>query len=415
MRRLRARRSRQAILVVGGALICAVAAVTAIGAVVPSARDTGDAAAALAAVHARELDAQRHVLVSAVTFDPRAGTTGVTPSARVVVTAGKGRLTAVRVADASGRTVAGVLSTSRTTWSSNEMLATGVTYHVDAVVAHGEVRAHATSSFTTLTPVALVGATLFPDSLTVGVGEPIIVRFDHPISTDAARAGVLQHLTVSASVPVTGGWHWFSPTELHFRPEHYWPSGDRVQLVSDLAGWDAGAGMWGTGHHTAQFTVGDAHVALANLQTDQMTVTDNGHIVATYPISGGRPKYPTMGGTHIVMDRESVVRMISSTNGIPVNSPDGYDELVYADVHISDSGEYVHAAPWSVNDQGHTNVSHGCINLSPDNAWAFFAFSRIGDIVSVVGSTRPAERGDHGVMDWDTPFADYAPATIQAL
>ena len=48
-----------------------------------------------------------------------------------------------------------------------------------------------------------------------------------------------------------------------------------------------------------------------------------------------------MNGMHIVLDRASVVRMISSTNGIPVNSPDGYDELVYSDVHISDSGEYV--------------------------------------------------------------------------
>lgn len=30
--------------------------------------------------------------------------------------------------------------------------------------------------------------------------------------------------------------------------------------------------------------------------------------------------------------------------------------------------EFVHAAPWSVAQQGSSNVSHGCINLSPDNA-----------------------------------------------
>ena len=103
-----------------------------------------------------------------------------------------------------------------------------------------------------------------------------------------------------------------------------------------------------------------------------MTVMDNGKVVATYPMSGGRPKYPTMNGTHIVMDREPVVHMVSSTVGIPVNSADGYDELVYNDVHISDSGEYVHAAPWSVGDQGHVNVSHGCINLSSSNALDFY-------------------------------------------
>jgi hypothetical protein len=145
-----------------------------------------------------------------------------------------------------------------------------------------------------------------------------------------------------------------------------------------------------------------------------MTVTENGKVVATYPFSGGRTNDPTMNGMHIVMDRESVVRMISSTNGIPVNSPDGYDELVYDDVHISDSGEYVHAAPWSVTSQGHRNVSHGCINLSPSDALQFFGFSRVGDVVWVVGGPRPPEFGDHGVMDWDTPWNEWTPGVVHS-
>jgi lipoprotein-anchoring transpeptidase ErfK/SrfK len=140
-----------------------------------------------------------------------------------------------------------------------------------------------------------------------------------------------------------------------------------------------------------------------------MTVSANGKPIATYPISGGKVSDPTMGGVHIVMDRAAVVRMVSSTNGIPVNSPDGYDELVYDDVHISDSGEYVHAAPWSVTSQGHTNVSHGCINLSPGDAAAFYAFSRFGDIVLIVGSPRPPAPGDHGVMDWTTNWSAFTP------
>jgi lipoprotein-anchoring transpeptidase ErfK/SrfK len=150
-------------------------------------------------------------------------------------------------------------------------------------------------------------------------------------------------------------------------------------------------------------------VSIANLATFTMSVSDNGRVVATYPISGGRPTDPTMGGTHIVLDRESVVRMNSATNGVPVNSPDGYDELVYSDVHISDSGEYVHAAPWSVSHQGSSNVSHGCINLSPADAQAFFDFSRVGDVVIVTGGPRPPAFGDHGVMDWSTDWAQYTP------
>ena len=183
-----------------------------------------------------------------------------------------------------------------------------------------------------------------------------------------------------------GGWHWFSARELHFRPQQFWPTGEQVTV--ERRPRRLGRGQRAVGRQVEQrvhFTIGDAHVSVANLATHQMTVSDNGRLIAVYPFSGGRPTDPTMNGTHIVLDRESVVRMVSSTNGIPVNSPDGYDELVYQDVHISDSGEYVHAAPWSVGSQGRTNVSHGCINLSPANALTFFAFSRVGDVVQVVG------------------------------
>ena len=79
-------------------------------------------------------------------------------------------------------------------------------------------------------------------------------------------------------------------------------------------------------------------------------------------------------------------------------------------MHISDSGEYVHAAPWSVDSQGQSNVSHGCINLSDANAQAFFEFSRVGDVVLVGGGPRPPEVGDHGVMDWDTAWNEFTPA-----
>ncbi len=182
----------------------------------------------------------------------------------------------------------------------------------------------------------------------------------------------------------------------------------------DLTGWNAGGGAWGQGTGSTHFGIGDARVSFVDLVGHRMTVTLNGATIAVFPISGGKPKDPTMNGVHIVLDRESVVRMVSSTVGIPVNSPDGYDELVYDDVHISDSGEYVHAAPWSVSSQGVTNVSHGCVNLSPANAHTFFQFSRVGDVVVIDGSPRPPVLGDHGVMDWDTTWESFTPAHVIA-
>jgi len=390
------------------AVLCAGIAVTVAGA----ARSGSSHANKQPVPHGPTVAEQRAALVKAATFTPATGAANVALDTHIVVTAKRGHVIGV---DVSGpQSVSGGIDVLAQHWiSTSPGLAPGSTYRVDATIASADgLVVHASSTFTTMTPSGpSVAASIFPtDGLTVGIAQPIVFRFDHFISDANARASVLARIKVQASVPVAGGWHWFSNKELHYRPQTYWPTGARVTVTSQLAGWDAGGGLWGAGQPSTHFSIGDAHISVANLATDQMSVSTNGHVIAVYPMSGGRADLPTMNGTHIVLDRESVVRMISSSNGVPVNSPDGYDELVYSDVHISDSGEYVHAAPWSVSSQGHSNVSHGCINLSPDNAAAFMAFSRVGDVVQVIAGPRPPALGDHGVMDWDTPWSQWTPA-----
>ena len=356
-------------------------------------------------------------LAGAVSVNPSDGTTGVALNAPVTVTTRVGHLTSVQVTPTTGEPLAGALNAGATQWTSAGALGATSTYRVRALVTGPSgATGTATSIFTTLTPTAWVGATVWPDSgLTVGVGQPIVLRFSQPIITPSSRQSVLAFLHLSMSSPVPVGAYWFSPTELHLRPETLWPSGEEISFSDSLGGWDAGSGEWGQGADTVTFTIGDARISTANLATDQMAVTDNGRLVATYPISAGRAQYPTMNGVHIVLDRESQVHMISSSVGIPVNSPNGYDETVYWDVHISDSGEYVHSAPWSVGAQGSSNVSHGCVNISPANAEQFFNFSRVGDIVYVIGGPRPPVSGDHGVMDWSTPWTSFTPIVVSQL
>jgi lipoprotein-anchoring transpeptidase ErfK/SrfK len=358
----------------------------------------------------------RVALAAAVNFDPKPGAAGIALDAPIAVSAGSGYLFSVRVASAAGWPVAGELTSAKAWRSQSGPLLPGTEYRITATVSGPSgVRVKSTSTFHTLSPSANVTATIFPDHLTVGVAQPVVIRFNHYITNSLSRAAAVSHFTVTESIPVAGGWHWFSNNELHFRPKSFWPTGEKITVTSDLDGWSAGDGLWGSGGVTANFTVGDSHVSVANLATDVMTVTDNGKVIGMYPFSGGRTTDPTMNGTHIVLDRESVVRMISSSNGVPVDSPDGYDELVYSDVHITDSGEYVHAAPWSVTSQGHTNVSHGCVNLSPADALTFFGFSRVGDVVMVTGGPRPPAQGDHGVMDWDTDWSQWTPAPVHAV
>lgn len=403
-------------MVIAGGTAAAVAAVSGSSSGSPHATPPGAPSHSSGPSKAAQLAAAQASLAAEVSVSPASGATAVALNSTIKVATATGALTSVRVTDPTGAAVPGTPSASGLTWASSTPLKPSTTYHVVAVVASNGISAERSTTFTTLTPTYLVDASLFPrDGMTVGVGQPIVFTFTHWIETPAGQAAAYPHIHVSMSKPVAGGWYWFSDTELHFRPETFWPTGEKVTVTANFNGWNGSNGRWGEGTVSSTFTVGASHVATANLATHVMTVTDNGAVIATYPISAGSTVYPTMNGTHIVMDKESVVHMVSSTVGIPVNSSAGYDEYVYDDVHISDSGEYVHAAPWSVYAQGTTNVSHGCINVSPTNALSFFNYSVVGDVIQVIGGPRPPVVGDHGVMDWDTPWSHWAPAHVGQL
>jgi len=126
----------------------------------------------------------------------------------------------------------------------------------------------------------------------------------------------------------------------------------------------------------------------------------------TFAVSTGRDEYPTASGIHVVSEKLPSVIMDSSTVGIPRGSAGGYYQTVKLNVRISDSGEFVHSAPWSVDDQGQNNVSHGCVNMAPDDARWFFDFSVPGDIVTVTGTPTQLEP-TNGFGDWNVAWSDW--------
>ena len=273
-----------------------------------------------------------------------------------------------------GHVLAGALDPNKGMWHSTGMLYPNTTYTVSYVVA-GTVGtasglvAHGSKTFRTAPPAQTVKATVFPTpGISVGIGEPIIFMFSQPVDTYAAQQAVLSHIHIAMSKPVAGGLALVQLRGAAFPADAYWPVGDGVQVSGNLNDWDIGGGAWGGGTFSTSFIIGESRISTVNLATHEMTVTENGKVLYTLPISGGSTRDPTMDGTHIVMDRESEVDMDSATVGIPQGSPGAYNLKVYWDVHISDSGEYVHAAPWSLSAQGFENVSHGCVNLSPARA-----------------------------------------------
>jgi lipoprotein-anchoring transpeptidase ErfK/SrfK len=219
---------------------------------------------------------------------------------------------------------------------------------------------------------------------TVGVGEPIIVNFARPIADQAMAE---QAIHVSSTPPVSGKFYWLTPSQVRWRPLSFWPAHTAVHV--DAAGTQE------------NFVTGDSLIATADDATHQLTVSRNGTVVQTFPMSMGMAAggHQTPNGTYYVLDKKAKVVMDSSTYGVPVNSAYGYKVDVQNAVQFDNSGDYVHSAPWSVADQGKRDVSHGCINISPTNAQWFFDNFGAGDPIVVKNSTGTYSKND-GSNDW---------------
>ncbi len=219
----------------------------------------------------------------------------------------------------------------------------------------------------------------------VGVAKPIIINFARPI---ANRPLAEQAIHISSNPPVPGAFYWTTDTQVRWRPYSFWPAGTVVSI--DASGAKSG------------FRVGDALVATIDDKTKQMTVTRNGKVEKTFPISMGMNdgKHETKNGTYYVLEKFPDMIMDSSTYGVPVNSAYGYKLKVQWAVRIDNSGGFVHSAPWSVADQGKRNVSHGCINLGPDNAKWFYDNFGSGDPIVVKNSLGGLYTTPDGADDW---------------
>lgn len=338
-----------------------------------------------------------------VTMNPPAGATDVNPLTPLQLTANDGTLMAVSVTNNEGVEVQGELSADAKTWSSTERLGYARTYTATVkTLSHKGITSQFTGSVQTLVPENQAAITTIPGKPgnTYGVGMPLIVKFDEPIK-DKDKAE--EYMVVTTSVPTQGAWYWFSDKEAHWRPKDYYQPGTTVSLDVQIYGKDLGGGMYGQKDHSTSFTVGDSMVSEISNADKQLKVYKNGELIRTMPASLGMEKYPSQSGIHVVQEKYEMKVMDSSTWGLPTDHPDGYYEEVPYATRISFSGEFVHAAPWSVADQGVRNVSHGCINLSMENGKWFHDTATYGDIVIITGTEVDLKATD-GWGDWNIPW-----------
>ncbi len=298
----------------------------------------------------------------------------VPTSAAVAVTPTHAKVTGIAVTT-GGTQVEGHVSAGGTVWHSRWALHTSSTYQVTATGRSTSGKTvSATSSFRTMTPSATMGVHIFESyQQTYGVGMPIILTFSGPVTRKAA---VEEALEVTTSKPVVGAWYWDGDQTLYFRPRAYWPQHTRVSFTGHFDGVQAAPGVYGTADLTQDFRIGSSLIVSLSTRTHYMKVWYRRKLIGNWPISTGRPGYDTANGTYLTIEKGNPTRMVG----------DGYDLLVPYAVRFTWSGDYIHAADWSVAQQGVVNVSHGCVNVSPAHAEIYYNLAHAGDPVTVTGS-----------------------------
>ncbi|MET9773911.1 Ig-like domain-containing protein [Streptomyces sp. NPDC006367] len=329
----------------------------------------------------------------------------------VVAEGAGGRITDVTAVDASGRYVAGELSADGARWHSTSPLAANARYTVRVSTEDGDgAPGRKVLTFDTGSPTAkqTLDVSFGPRAGSYGVGQPVTAELSRPVADKAQRAIVERALKVESTPAVQGAWYWVDDKKLHYRPQEYWPAHATIQVRSTLEGIKIGDRMWGGRAKPLKITTDDRVVAVTDAAAHTLTVYRDGEAVRQIPVTTGKPGFETRNGVKVVLGKEPFVRMRSSTVGIAEGSSESYDLPVYWATRVTWSGEYVHAAPWSVASQGSANVSHGCVGMSTDNAEWFFGAVQEGDLVEVINSEgETMESFGNGFGDWNLDWAKW--------
>jgi lipoprotein-anchoring transpeptidase ErfK/SrfK len=342
---------------------------------------------------------------AALTVRPDDGATKVRPDTKVAVETRESTLTTVKVVDEDGDAVAGQMNESKTAWRATENLALSTTYTV-TVNASGE-RGPLTreTTFTTLAvprSKQLRATSISPlDGWTVGVAQPLVVGFNRPV---ANRKAVQEALRVETRPGIRGAWYWIDDEYVHYRPPKFWPPGTKVTLHVELTGVDAGRGVWGAADRTRTFTIGRQQIIKVDVVKKRLTVVRNGKAIRTFPVSTGKKGWETRNGIKVIMEKVTNKKWTNES----IQAPEEYTLFSKYAMRMTNSGEFIHDAPWNVGNIGAANTSHGCVGLYPkDMAW-LYARTIYGDPVVVTGSPRKYTEIWNRYMDWNVPWRTWA-------
>lgn len=117
-----------------------------------------------------------------------------------------------------------------------------------------------------------------------------------------------------------------------------------------------------------------------DLDHQQLYYFMNGVEVRSFPVSTGLPGTVTPRGTFKIFNKIPLARYIGRDYDLP-NVPWNLEFK---------PGYYIHGTYWH-NKFGIEPMSHGCVNVSIDNAKKIYDFLQIGDQITIYGKTPPGQ------------------------
>jgi lipoprotein-anchoring transpeptidase ErfK/SrfK len=337
-----------------------------------------------------------------VTVYPAADAADVKPDSTVTVNATFGTLTNVAVFDSTGTVITGNYSPDRSAWVADRRLSPNETYQVivNGTSEKGSSVAQ-TSKFTTLkvqqkdqTASELISP---PDGSTVGVAQPIVIGFNHTILN---REAALQALSIETSEPVEGDWYWIDAREVHWRPKEFWPTGVHVTIKESLVGLDMGDGEWGVSRRESSFTVGRQQFIKVDIKRHEMQVVRDGKVIKTFDVSTGKPGWETRNGIKVIMEKVVGKKWTNTA----IDAPERYTLFSSYAMRMTNSGEFIHDAPWNTGNIGRANTSHGCVGMTVSSMRWMFDHTIIGDPVIVTGSPKKFTELWNRYQDWNVDW-----------
>lgn len=237
----------------------------------------------------------------------------------------------------------------------------------------------------------------------VGVGMPVIAYLSRKI-TDGRSLQAATRVTVDDK-PVTAAWY-FAPvdgrpdlTQGHLRMESYWPAHATIVVKVAASGLSAGDGLTYDQDAALTFTTGPATLATVDDSNHQLSVTEDGKPLGSFPVSLGASSTPTEHGVKVIMTKGANICMTGP----------GYHECgIKYTQQLTASGEYLVAAPWNVKHIA-TGVdsSNGCTNLLTADAAKLYSIFEIGDVVDYPNASGAHMQFGDGYGDWNVPWTTW--------